>query len=86
MATDDLKKLESEGLAELKSCADVMRDAGRELDHLDPARDRAFGVGQGLAVLLGDDLGEVLLVRLEQLAEAHQHAGTPERRCGPPSR
>ena len=33
-----------------------VRHAGRELDHLDAARDRALGVVERLAVLLGDDL------------------------------
>ena len=39
-----------------------VRDARRELDHLEPARDLALGVDQRLAVLLRDDPAQVLLV------------------------
>ena len=57
-----------------------MRNARGELDHLDAARDLAFGVGERLAVLLRDDLREVLAVRVHQLAEAHQDARAAQRR------
>ena len=58
---------------------DEMRDAGRELDDLDAARDGAGGVGERLAVLLGDHAREILLVRLEELAKPHQDAGAAQR-------
>ena len=58
---------------------DEMRDAGREFDDFDAARDRAGGVGERLAVLLGDDAREILLVRLEELAKPHQDAGAAQR-------
>ena len=41
-----------------------VRDAAGELDHLDAALHRAHRVGQRLAVLLGDERGELLLVFL----------------------
>ncbi len=57
-----------------------MRNAGRELDDFDASRDRALCVGERLAVLLRDDARDVLLVRVQQLAKAHQHARAPKRR------
>ena len=45
-----------------------------ELDHLDAARDLAFGIGERLAVLLRDDAREVLALRIHEVAEAHHDA------------
>ena len=42
---------------------EVVREAGRELDDLLAARDLAERIGQHLAVLGGDDLGELVLAR-----------------------
>ena len=63
-----------------------MRDAGSELDNLDAARDLALGIGQGLAVLLGDDLGQLLPLLIHQFAKAHQNPGTPQWRRSTPRR
>jgi len=43
-----------------------VRDAAGELDHLDAALHRAHRVGQGLAVLLGDERCNFTLVLLQQ--------------------
>ena len=55
-----------------------------ELDHLDAARHLAEGVLGDLAVLGGDQPGEVLPVAVGQIAEAEQDAGPGgERRVAP---
>ena len=41
-----------------------VRDAAGELDHLEPALDVALGVGEGLAVLGGEQPGEVVVFGL----------------------
>ena len=46
-----------------------VRDAAGELDDLEAALHLARGVGEHLAVLVGDDLGELLGARVDQLAE-----------------
>ena len=69
-------------LAEL--ALEQMRNAGGELDDLDPAGDRALGVGERLAVLFGDDPRQRLLVLLHELAEAHQHARAAQGRRDAP--
>ena len=56
-----------------------MRDAAGELDHLDAALHVAARVGNGLAVLGGQKLGEVLEVLLHQFEELEHHAGAPLR-------
>src|SRR4029450_6577997 len=48
----------SGGLAEFP--LQQVRDAARELDHFEPALDVALGVGDGLAVLGGQELGEAV--------------------------
>ena len=56
-----------------------VRDADRELDDLDAALDVAARVGEGLAVLEGQQLGEFVDVLVDQLDELHHHAGAPLR-------
>jgi hypothetical protein len=59
-------------------------DAARELHHLEPAGDLAHRVGVHLAVLGGDDRGELVLAGVEQLAEGEEHLRTTcERRRAP---
>ena len=48
-------------------------EAARELDDLHAAGDLAVGVGEHLAVLGGEDLGELVLAGVEQLAEGEHH-------------
>ena len=48
-------------------------EAARELDDLHAAGDLAERVGEHLAVLGGEDLGQLLLAGVEQLAEREQH-------------
>ena len=50
-----------------------MRDAAGELDHLEPALDVAAGVGDHLAVLGGEQVGELVHVRLDQRLELEHH-------------
>jgi hypothetical protein len=52
-----------------------LRDAAGELDHLQAARDRALGVGQRLAVLGGDEPGQLVRVRLQQRLEREHDPG-----------
>lgn len=61
------------GVGEL--ALEQVRDAGGELDHLEAALDVALGVGDGLAVLGGQQPGQVLHVVLHELQELHQHPG-----------
>ena len=61
-----------------------VRDADRELDDLDAALDVALGVGDGLAVLDRQQLGELVGVGVDQLDELHQHAGPALRVPGGP--
>jgi hypothetical protein len=61
-----------------------LRQAAGELDHLEPAGDRALGVLDRLAVLLGDEAGEAVDVALDQLLEAEHDAHAPEHRGGGP--
>ena len=56
-----------------------VRDAAGELDDLEAALDVALGVGDGLAVLAREQLGELVVVALHQLQELHQDAGAPLR-------
>ncbi len=49
-----------------------MRDTAGEFDDLLAAADLAEGVGDHLAVLAGDDLGQLTLALVEQLAELEQ--------------
>jgi hypothetical protein len=52
-----------------------VRDAAGEFDDFDAALDIALGVLDGLAVLAGEQDGELVLVGVEQLNEAGEHAG-----------
>jgi hypothetical protein len=52
-----------------------MRDAERELDHLDAALNVAFGVGDRLAVLARQNVGELVVVFGDKLEELHQDSG-----------
>ncbi len=58
--------------------------AARELHDLEAAGDLAEGVGVHLAVLAGDDRGELVLAGLQQLAEAEHHPGPGGDRDLPP--
>ena len=56
-----------------------LRDAAGELDHLDAAPDLALGIGERLAVLGGDQIGQLVDVLLEQLLEPEHDARAPQR-------
>ena len=61
-----------------------LRNAARELDDLEPARELAFGVGEHLAVLARDQRGQLVEVRVEQLLEAeHARARASAAACRP---
>ena len=62
-----------------------VRDAAGELGDLEPAGDLAEGVVEDLAVLAGDQLGDALLVAVEQLAELEQHLRALGERDGAPA-
>ena len=49
-----------------------MRDAARKLDHFESALDVAFGVGDGLAVLGGQELGEAVELLVHEFEELEQ--------------
>jgi hypothetical protein len=51
-----------------------VRDATGELDHLEAALNVALGIGDGLAVLGGEELGERIVLLLHQFQELEQHA------------
>ena len=52
-----------------------MRDAAGEFGDFKAALDVALGVGNGLAVLAREQLGELVVVALHQLDEFHHDAG-----------
>ena len=52
-----------------------VRDAAGELDHLEAALDVALGVGDDLAVLGGEQEGEIVHVGLDQRLELEHHPG-----------
>ena len=52
-----------------------MRDAEREFDHFDAALDVALGVGDRLAVLARQRLGQLVVVLGDEIEELHQYAG-----------
>jgi hypothetical protein len=60
-----------------------LRDAAGELDDLQPALHLAQRIGQGLAVLGGEQAGDVGLVLLDQIAELEHHPGAALRRRRP---
>ena len=62
-----------------------MRDAERELDHLDAALNVALGVADRLAVLARQDVGELLGVFADEVEELHQNARAALRIDGRPS-
>ena len=71
------------GLGRVRSLQQV-RDAAGELDVLEAAGHLTLGVGQHLAVLAGDDRGQVVAVGVEQLAQAEERGGaSAERRRAP---
>src|SRR5260370_7552241 len=63
-----------------------MRNAARELDDLETARDLAESIGQHLAVLGGEDARDVLAMLVEQLAHAKQDLRAPRQRGRAPGR
>ena len=63
-----------------------MRDTAGELDDLLAARHLAERVGDDLAVLAGDDLGQLALAGVEQFAEVEQDGGALGQRGIPPGR
>ena len=63
-----------------------VRDAAGELHDLLAAADLAERVGEHLAVLGGDDRGELVLAGVQQLAEGEQHLRPLGQRGVPPRR
>ncbi len=63
-----------------------MGDAAGEFDDFLAAGDFAEGVGDDLAVLGGDDLGQLALAVVEQLTELEQHLGALGQRGVAPGR
>ncbi len=63
-----------------------MRNAAGELHHFEPALDVAARVGQGLAVLGGEQLGEAVIFLLNQLEKLEHYAGAALRIGRRPSR
>jgi hypothetical protein len=57
-----------------------LRDAAGELHHLHAADDLTLGVGEHLAVLVRDDLGQLVEVALDELAEREHDAGPADER------
>ena len=55
-------------------------DTARELDALEPAGDLTTRVVEHLAVLTRDDRGQLVAMRVDQVAEAEQHPGAEARR------
>ena len=63
-----------------------VRRADADLHDLQPALDVALGVGDGLAMLARQNVGELVVVALHQLQELHQHAHAALRIGGRPFR
>ena len=63
-----------------------VRDAAGELGDLEATGHLAEGVGEDLAVLGGDQRGDVLLALVEQLAELEEHLGALGERDAAPLR
>jgi hypothetical protein len=63
-----------------------VRGAAGELDVLQAAGDLAERVVEGLAVLGGQQPGDLLAAGVEQVAEAEHHLGPAAERCRPPAR
>ncbi len=60
-----------------------MRDAEREFDHFDAALDVALGVGDRLAMLARQNVGELVVVLGDEIEKLHQNASAALRvdRC-----
>jgi hypothetical protein len=56
-----------------------VRDAAGELHHLDAALDVPLGIGDGLAVLAGQEVGERIHLAVHKVQKLHQDAGAPLR-------
>ena len=67
-----------------EAALEQLRHAGRELDVLEATGDLADRVGEHLAVLRGDDRGEVVGAGVQQLAEGEEHGGPLRQRAGAP--
>ena len=63
-----------------------LRQAAGELDHLEPAGDRALRILDRLAVLVGDEASQAVDVMVEQLLEAEHHPHAAEQGRGGPVR
>ena len=63
-----------------------LRHAAREFHHFDAAQHFASGIAEHLAVLAGDDAGELVVVRFQQLLELEHHPGPAQRRPFTPGR
>ena len=61
-----------------------MRNAAGEFDHFEAALDVALGVGNGLAVLARQQIGELVVIALRQFEELHHHARAALRIGGAP--
>ncbi len=62
------------------------RDPAAVLDDLEPARHLAERVGEHLAVLAREDLGDLLAPRVQQLTDAEEELGPFRERGRPPGR
>ena len=70
----------------MNAALDQVRDPAGELDHLLAAGHLAERVGEHLAVLGGDDRGQLVLAGVQQLPEREQDLGPPGQRGVPPLR
>ena len=61
-----------------------MRNAAGEFDHFEAALDVALGVGNGLAVLARQQVGELVVIALGEFEEFHHHARAALRIGGGP--
>ncbi len=63
-----------------------MRDADGEFHHLQAALHVAARIGNGLAMLGGEQVRQFVDVAVDQIDEAHHYAGAALRVCGRPGR
>ena len=70
----------------VKLALEQRRDAARELDHLEAARDLAQRVGEDLAVLGGDQPRELVAVLVDELADAEEELRALRERDRAPGR
>ena len=61
-----------------------MRNAAGEFDNFEAALDVALGVGNGLAMLARQAIGELVVVALGEFEELHHDAGAALRICRGP--